>query len=221
MYFRNAPPLLMLMLMLAASLPALARSTWVPSPPARDVEARLARLQGDASALRSTIEAGRRAAFFCVNCHGREGVSSLDNIPNLAGQNAFYLLTQIDKYGDGRRNDDFMSGLVKVLKPEDRFNIAVFYANQPVPPAAAGDARQVAAGARHYDRACKGCHGPRAHGTREVARLAGQREGYLVTTLKHYRDGTGVRSDPRMAGVAKRLTDTEIVALARYLTTLP
>ncbi len=220
MFFRTAFPWL-LALMLAAPLPALARSTWIPSPPARDIEARLARLQAEPNAMQTAVEAGRRAAFFCVNCHGREGVSSLDSIPNLAGQNAFYLLTQIDKYGDGRREDDFMSGLVKVLKPEDRFNIAVFYANQPVPPAPARDARLVAAGARHYDRTCKGCHGPRAHGTREVARLAGQREGYLITALKHYRDGTGVRNDPRMAGVAKRLTDAEIAALASYLTTLP
>lgn len=220
MYIRNPFPLL-LALLLTAPLPVLAKSSWIPSPPARDIEARLARLQGDADAMRAAVEAGRRAAFFCVNCHGREGVSSLDNIPNLAGQNAFYLLTQIDKYGDGRREDDFMSGLVKVLKPEDRFNIAVFYANQPVPPAPARDAHQVAAGARHYDRACKGCHGPRGHGSRDVARLAGQREGYLITALKHYRDGTGVRNDARMAGVVKRLTDAEIVALASYLATLP
>jgi cytochrome c553 len=56
----------------------------------------------------------------------------LDHVPNLAGQHAFYLLTQIDKFGDGRRKDEFMSGLVKVLKPEDRSNIAVLYATQEV-----------------------------------------------------------------------------------------
>jgi cytochrome c553 len=203
--------------------PALAgaSSKWIPSPPARDIEASLARLKADANANKAAVDAGRRAAFFCANCHGKVGVSSLEHIPNLAGQNAFYLLTQIDKYGDGRRTDEFMSGLVKVLKPEDRFNIAVFYANQSVPPTPARDARLAAVGARHYDRACKGCHGPRAHGTREVARLAGQREGYIVSALKHYRDAAGVRADPRMTGVAKKLSDQDIVALAQYLGTLP
>lgn len=203
--------------------PALAgaSSKWVPSPPARDIEARLARLKADANANKVVVDAGRRAAFFCVNCHGKDGVSSLDHIPNLAGQDAFYLLRQIDKYGDGRRNDEFMSGLVKVLKPEDRFNIAVYYAGQTVPPRPAGDVRLAAVGARHYDRACKGCHGPRAHGTREVARLAGQREGYLISTLKHYRAATGVRAEPRMTGVAKKLSDPDIAALAQYLGTLP
>jgi cytochrome c553 len=109
---------------------------WQPSPPPHEIEAKLSRVQGDSGAHKAAIAAGKRAAFFCANCHGETGVSSLQHVPNLAGQNAFYLLNQIDKFGDGRRKDDFMSGLVKVLKPDDRFNIAVFYASQSVPHAA-------------------------------------------------------------------------------------
>lgn len=206
--------------MLAPAL-ALAASKWIPSPPASEVQARLSKLDLDAGARQAAIDAGRRAAFFCVHCHGKEGVSSFDHIPNLAGQNAFYLLHQIDKYGDGRRKDEFMSGLVRVLKPNERFNIAVFYASQTVPPTPARDARLAASGARHYKRACKGCHGAKGYGTQEVARLAGQRVGYLISSLKHYRAASGVRADPRMTGVARNLSDQEIVALAQYLSSLP
>ncbi|OYY94630.1 MAG: hypothetical protein B7Y41_06810 [Hydrogenophilales bacterium 28-61-23] len=193
----------------------------MPSAPRQEIEARLSRLQADPDGHKSAIAAGRRAAFFCVNCHGDSGVSALQDVPNLAGQNAYYLLVQIDKFGDGRRKDAFMSGLVKVLKPDERFNLAVFYANQAVPPTPAKNPAQAASGASHFARACVGCHGAQGHGTREVARLAGQRNGYLMTTLKNYRSGSGLRADPRMTGVAQRLSDAEIAALASYLGTLP
>ena len=204
-----------------ASVPVHAAYTWIPSPPPQEIEARLAKVQADATTHKAAIAAGKRAAFFCANCHGETGVSALEHVPNLAGQNAFYLLAQIDKFGDGRRKDDFMSGLVKVLKPDARFNIAVFYASQPVPPTTAKDQAQAAAGGRHFARACVGCHGAKAYGTREVARLAGQRSGYLVTALSNYRSGSGARSDARMTGVAQKLSDAEIAALASYLATLP
>lgn len=181
----------------------------------------MARVQADPAGLKAAIVAGKRAAFFCANCHGDSGVSTLEHVPNLAGQNAFYLLAQIDKFGDGRRKDDFMAGLVKVLKPDERFNIAVFYASQPVPPTPAKNPSQATAGGKHFARACVGCHGAKAYGTREVARLAGQRSGYLVTTLKNYRSGSGLRADPRMTGVSKKLFDAEIADLASYLGTLP
>jgi cytochrome c553 len=184
------------------------------------VEGRLNEVLGNPQARAAAVQAGKRAAFFCEHCHGATGNSPLEHVPNLAGQNPAYLLTQIDKFGDGRRNDEFMSGLVKVLKPEDRFNIAVFYATQVVAPTPVKDARQVRLGREHYLRACRGCHGAQALGTREVARLAGQRAVYLENALKDYRAGKGMRSDTRMTSVAKQLGDEQIQALAGYLASL-
>lgn len=212
-----------LVLLVSALLSATVQAAyvWVPSPPAHEIEAKLARVQADPAALKLAVASGKRAAFFCANCHGEFGISSLENIPNLAGQNPFYLLNQIDKFGDGRRKDDFMSGLVKVLKPEERFNISLFYASQPVPPTAVQNRAQVVAGGKHFVRACVGCHGVKGYGTREVARLAGQRTGYLVMALSNYRSGKGLRADPRMTGVAQKLSDADIAALAAYLGSLP
>jgi cytochrome c553 len=208
-------------LLALASMPLQAAYTWVPSASPQQIEARLARTQADPMAHKAAIVAGKRSATFCANCHGDSGVSVLDDVPNLAGQNAFYLLAQIDKFGDGRRKDDFMSGLVKVLKPDERFNIAVFYASQSVPPTLPKDRGQAISGGKHFARACVGCHGARGYGTREVARLAGQRNGYLKQALTNYRNGSGVRSDPRMTGVAQKLSDADIAALAAYLGSLP
>jgi cytochrome c553 len=203
------------------SAPAQAAYSWMPSAPAPEIEARLAKVQADAGAHKAAMAAGKRAAFFCANCHGETGVSALENVPNLAGQNAFFLLAQIDKFGDGRRKDDFMSGLVKVLKPDERFNIAVFYAGQSVPPTPAKNQVLATIGGKHFARACVGCHGTKAYGTREIARLAGQRGGYLITALKNYRSGSGLRADSRMTGVAQKLSDEDMVALASYLGSLP
>jgi cytochrome c553 len=200
---------------------AQAAYVWQPSAPPKEIEARLARVQSDPAQHKAAIAAGKRAAFFCANCHGENGISLLENIPNLAGQNAFFLLNQIDMFGDGRRKDDFMSGLVKVLKPDERFNIAVFYAAQAVLPTPAANRAQAVAGGKHYARACVGCHGVKGYGTREIARLAGQRPGYLITALSDYRSGRAGRADHRMTGVAQKLSDAEIVALASYLATLP
>jgi len=206
---------------LLAVAPASAAPGSSPSSSLQDMEARLARTMADANLREAAITAGKRAAFFCVHCHGETGNSPLDYVPNLAGQNAIYLLTQIDKFGDGRRKDEFMSGLVKVLKPEDRFNMAVFYATQPVKPTPGKDARLLQAGRGHYVRACVGCHGAQARGTRDIARLAGQQSTYLRNALRGYRAASGLRADPRMPGVAKKLNDPEIAALTAYLSAMP
>jgi cytochrome c553 len=207
-----------------AALLFIATQAWAAPPPplsAADKEARLTSVMADAKAREAASVAGRRAAFLCVHCHGEDGVSSLDHVPNLAGQNPVYLLNQIDKFGDGRRKDEFMSGLVKVLKPEDRLNMAIFYASQSIKAAPGKDAHLEQSGGKHFARACVGCHGPQARGTKEIARLAGQQQGYIRNTLKGYRQAVGVRSDPRMTGVARNLSDPEIAALAAYLASLP
>lgn len=183
-------------------------------------ESRLAHLMHDEKARAAAVAEGREAARFCENCHGSNGISVHDHIPNLAGQHVFYLLTQIEKFGDGRRQHDFMSGLVKAIKPEDRFNIAVFYASQEVEPRAVKDMRKVEAGRALYQRSCMGCHGPEGRGSREVARLAGQQPVYVLKALKDYRAARGLRTDPRMTGVAKGLSDAQIEALAAYVASM-
>jgi cytochrome c553 len=62
------------------------------------------------------------------------------------------------------------------------------------------------------------CHGDTFAGTKAVARLAGQREEYLVKELHDYKSnlrvGGGVAA---MAEVAYPLSEEEITALAHHL----
>lgn len=193
-----------------------------PANEIADYEQRINEIRASSTAVhQKKLQVGKKAAFFCANCHGDTGLSALGHVPNLAGQNPVYLMLQIQKFADGRRQDDFMSGLIKALKDEDRLGMALFYASQPVPSGKPQDARLVQQGRTLFTRACVGCHGASALGSRNVARLAGQQPNYLTESLIKYRSRSGQRTDPSMTAVAARLSDEQIAAVAAFLTTLP
>ena len=181
---------------------------------------RMKSVQADTAALPAAVEAGKKAAFFCANCHGDAGSSKLPEVPNLAGQNPEYLLEQMRKFVSGERKDAFMQGLIKVLKEEERVNIALFYANTPV-VAGRADAGQVKQGQQMFEKLCVRCHGDKAHGDKMSPRLAGQQVTYLEQSVRRYRDKTGERLDPLMAIATATLKNEDIKAIANYLTQLP
>ncbi len=181
---------------------------------------RLNAVQGDPVALKAAIEAGRKASSFCANCHGEAGISKTPEVPNLAAQHPTYLLEQIRKFGSGERQDAFMQGLIKVLKDEERVQIALFYAAQPARPARA-NATQAARGKELYVKLCSRCHGEQAHGNDLYPRLAGQNAAYLQTSVARYRDGTGIRNNQLMAIATAPLKNDDIAAIAQYLTQMP
>ncbi|MBS1140146.1 MAG: Cytochrome c, class [Proteobacteria bacterium] len=185
--------------------------------PAQD---RLKAIQADPVALRAAVDAGKKTTFFCANCHGEEGISKTPEVPNLAGQNPAYLLEQIRKFGSGERKDQFMQGLIKVLKDEERVQVAQYYASIKVPPSRA-DAAQVARGKELFGKLCARCHGEQAHGNELYPRLAGQKLPYLQTSITRYRDGTGIRNNQLMSIATATLKNEDVVAVANYLTQLP
>ena len=181
---------------------------------------RLKLIQSDPVALKAAIDAGRKAAFFCANCHGEEGIGKSAEIPNLAGQNPVFLLEQIRKFGSGERKDPFMQGLIKVLKDEDRLQISLFYASTSVQPSRA-DTALATKGKDLFGKLCVRCHGEQARGNAEIPRIAGQKLSYLQTTVTRYRDGTGIRNNQLMSIATAPLKNEDIVAVANYLTQLP
>ena len=169
---------------------------------------------------------GRDRALLCSYCHGNDGNSLKDTIPNLAGQNPTYLLEQISKFASGERKEFVMNSLARDLSEDDQVNLAIFYSSQSVKRTVT-DPAFVAKGKWIYVRACQSCHGADGRGESGYARLAGQKTDYLKMTLTRYRDNTrhrqitGVkRSNPVMDSVTKGLSDTEIQYLATYITSL-
>lgn len=181
---------------------------------------RLKVMQANPASLQAAIAAGKKASFFCANCHGEGGVAKTSDVPNLAGQHPTYLLEQIRKFGSGERIDAFMQGMIKVLSDDERAQIALYFASVGVAPSV-GDVNLAARGKALFERMCVRCHGADAHGNALYPRLAGQQQPYLKRSITLYRDGTGVRNNPLMKIATAPLKDEDILALSHYLTQLP
>lgn len=184
-------------------------------------------LQNEA-AKQDAIEAGRERTILCQYCHGEDGNSLKSDVPNLAGQNASYLLDQIDQFAKGTRKDYVMNKLADNFTAEDKINVAVFYYSMAVKPQVT-DAALAAKGKPLFDSVCINCHGAQGHGNQRLPRLAGQQTDYIKVALKTFRTnattpggGTGSkRRSEIMESVAKGLTDAQIEAAAAYVGQLP
>ena len=75
------------------------------------------------------IAAGKAKAALCVSCHGTNGISGSDMVPNLAGQKAGYLAKAIGDFKSGARKNGMMSSVVPMIADADIKNIAAYYAS--------------------------------------------------------------------------------------------
>ena len=167
------------------------------------------------------IAAGREKAELCAGCHGDNGISQTENIPSLAAQPDLFTQWQLVFFRAGTRKNEQMQPIVEGLTNEDIRNLGAYFASLPPPQAAKPDdnpdlskkGAQAAAGRR-----CASCHLDTYAGTKAVARVAGQREDYLLKALHDYK--SSIRAGGAMAAMAEvayQLSAEEIEALAHYL----
>jgi cytochrome c553 len=166
------------------------------------------------------VAAGKEKAEICAGCHGDNGISQTENIPSLAGQQDQFIQWQLVFFRAGARKNEQMQPIVEQLNNEDIRNLGAYFSSLTLPKGPKDDdpdlsekGKQAAAGRR-----CASCHTDSYAGTKAVARIAGQREEYLVKALHDYK--SGVRSggaQAAMADVAYPLNEEEITALAHYL----
>ena len=89
-------------------------------------------LAGAPLAQAADIEAGRaKVAAVCAACHGANGISVSDTIPNLAAQRAGYLEAQLKALKDGTRKNPVMNAMAAQLTPAEIADVAAFFASQP------------------------------------------------------------------------------------------
>ena len=74
-------------------------------------------------------EAGKAKSVVCAACHGGEGISPTGMWPNLAGQKAEYLVSQMKAFRDGTRENAQMSPMAANLSDEDIANLAAYYSS--------------------------------------------------------------------------------------------
>jgi cytochrome c553 len=177
-------------------------------------------IMGVGSGEAADIAAGKAKAELCVGCHGEGGISQMENIPSLAAQPDQFIQWQLVFFRAGTRKNEQMQPIVEQLNNEDIRNLGAYYASLPPPkpkddnnPDLSKKGAQAAVGRR-----CASCHTDTYAGTKAVARVAGQRQEYLLKALHDYK--SGVRSgggQAAMADVAYPLSEEEIEALAHYL----
>jgi cytochrome c553 len=76
------------------------------------------------------IEAGKaKVAVVCAACHGAQGASVSDTIPNLAGQKGRYIETQLKALRDGTRKNPVMGAVAAQLSDADIANVAAYFSS--------------------------------------------------------------------------------------------
>ena len=161
----------------------------------------------------------------CASCHAADGNSTTPVNPKLSQQHPEYLVKQLQEFKSGKRANAVMSGMVAALSDDDMRNIAYWLASKPAKAGFAKDKDTVALGERIYrggiaDRqiaACAGCHSPNGAGIpSQYPRLAGQHADYTAAQLVAFRDGVR-KNSAQMTGVAAKMNDREIKAVADYI----
>jgi len=90
------------------------------------------------AAIATDLQAGKsKVANLCGACHGANGVSVADNIPNLAAQRAGYILQQLKALKSGERKSEVMNAIAAPLSDDEMQNVAAYFASLPGAPASA------------------------------------------------------------------------------------
>jgi cytochrome c553 len=168
----------------------------------------------------------------CAACHAADGNSTMAINPKLAGQIPEYLYKQLTNFKaaagkKAERDNPVMAGMVANLSAGDMRNLAAYFAAQKAKPGAAKSKDLVALGQRIYRggisdegiAACASCHGPNGAGMpAQYPRVSGQHAEYIEVQLKAFRSGARANdTNASMRGVAGRLSDREIEAVADYI----
>jgi cytochrome c553 len=166
------------------------------------------------AAVRDTIQT-------CYACHGELGAKPLPNNPILAGQEYYYLYTQLKDFKSGLRRNDVMKPIVDALDLDQFKLLAKFFAGQTWPSMShAPDRENVELARQAIETAeCTACHLGDFRGNSRVPRLAGQAQDYLVHTMLDFKNR--VRNNaPDKATLLALYSEKELRALADYLSSL-
>ena len=167
--------------------------------------------------------AGEEKSSSCRSCHGANGNSPFEGIPSLAGQHAPYIQSQIQLYKNHYRHLPDMTAAVAHLEDADIADIAAYFASQkPSTPPATTDRARFAKGRKlAQSQKCDTCHRPNFAGENRTARLAGQREDYLLKAMNDFKTGERVGVGDIMPGKLSNAISGDLEAIAYYLARLP
>ncbi len=160
----------------------------------------------------------------CLACHGEKGQSAIPEVPSLGAQTSPYLLIQLYLFREKLRHLDIMNEAVKGFTDDDLRAFADAISKLPAPPPTADQAdpaRMERGQALVQQHRCNVCHNPDLAGRESVPRIAGQREDFLVKTMREYKTNTRPGYDASMGDVLQPIADADIVDLAYFTARQP
>src|SRR6516225_1927818 len=172
---------------------------------------------------------------YCNTCHGLsgQGYYGYFAMPRLAGQQPKYLENQLRAFVEHRRTNPVMFNVAHSLSPSMVAALAAHFGDLNSKPMGGAPKEHAATGKTIYQEglpdsnvpACSACHGPEAKGQDEIPRLAGQLFPYTVKELTNWSrergQGSGNDTSAVMVPTAHNLTQSQIAAIAAYLSNLP
>jgi len=185
------------------------------------------------TAPRSPIQIEAKVAM-CIGCHGIHGYQSsfpeVHKVPKISGQSAKYISNALLAYQKDERKHPTMKSIAASLTEQDITEIAAYYEkhgtelSKPVPETAPEAPAHVKS--LLEKGGCIACHGANFNKPLDSSypKIAGQYADYLYVALKSYKtEGNSKvgRNNAIMAGQVKNFTNTELRAIANYISTLP
>lgn len=178
-------------------------------------------------AMNSTPDTDRGKALYqsrCSGCHGPQawGVG-IEEIPALAGQREFYLVTQLAQFLTQDRVGSTMHRAVvsaDLADPRSLRNVAAYLAEaRVVMRPEHGDGLALGLGKQMFESNCAQCHGKLAEGSENepVPKLAGQHYPYLLAQLKRFAAGHRNQVEPPVLEFTAGLSPAEQAAIADYV----
>ena len=170
----------------------------------------------------------------CSDCHGVTGNSVNPTFPRLAGQQEWYLISELKEFRAHDRLDpegfEYMWGISRSLTDAQIKELAAYYSKQK--PSASDrpkNTKRENAGKVIFANgissegvpACAACHGAEGAGSGQFPRIAGQHADYIVKQLNVFQRSSEERADASaMKVVAHNLKPEEIEAVAAYVSSM-
>jgi cytochrome c553 len=173
-----------------------------------------------AVALTALLSFSGNSQETCGACHGPDGNSPTPAVPSIAGQPKLFLENQLILFREELRRSPVMLPIVRGMKDAEIVRLAGHFAglaarSMEPGPVDAGLERQGMQAAKKLR--CGICHVSDFSGQNQVPRLAGQREQYLESEMRAYRDGKRSGGDTIMAAALYGVSDADLKALAHFL----
>src|SRR5580658_1894051 len=191
------------------------------------------------AAALGSAEAGAAKAAICTACHGPNGNSANPLWPNLASQNAAYIVGQLKQFKANTRinSQGVMLAMAQALSDQETQDVAAYFSVQTLTGLEA-DPSYWQAGQKLYRGgdpsraipACMACHGPSGHGNPAAGypALRSQHSQYVVKELTEYATGKRYSTTDKgetaggpnaaiMATIAQRLSPDDMRNLASFV----